>query len=62
MDSPSANAQRAHAVGVQVVEVTVCGPPDAAGNINPAPIGMIGLIPGSSYIAEDGELLVRGVT
>lgn len=55
-----------HAVGVQVVEgygLTETCAPIAAGRINPYQIGMIGpLIPGSEgYIAEDGELLVRGV-
>ena len=55
-----------HAVGVQVVEgygLTETGAPIAAGRIDPYQIGMIGpLIPGSEgYIAEDGELLVRGV-
>ena len=55
-----------HAVGVQVVEgygLTETCAPIAAGRIDPYQIGMIGpLIPGSEgYIAEDGELLVRGV-
>ena len=55
-----------HAVGVQVVEgygLTETCAPIAAGRINPYQIGMLGpLIPGSEgYIAEDGELLVRGV-
>ena len=55
-----------HAVGVQVVEgygLTETCAPIAAGRINPFQIGMIGpLIPGAEgYIAEDGELLVRGV-
>ncbi len=55
-----------HAVGVQVVEgygLTETCAPIAAGRINPYQIGMIGpLLPGSEgYIAEDGELLVRGV-
>ena len=55
-----------HAVGVQVIEgygLTETCAPIAAGRINPYQIGMIGpLIPGSEgYIAEDGELLVRGV-
>lgn len=55
-----------HAVGVQVVEgygLTETCAPIAAGRINPYQIGMIGpFIPGSEgYIAEDGELLVRGV-
>ena len=55
-----------HAVGVQVVEgygLTETCAPIAVGRINPYQIGMIGpLIPGSEgYIAEDGELLVRGV-
>ena len=55
-----------HAVGVQVVEgygLTETCAPIAVGRINPYQIGMLGpLIPGSEgYIAEDGELLVRGV-
>ena len=55
-----------HAVGVQVVEgygLTETCAPIAAGRIDPYQVGMIGpLIPGSEgYIAEDGELLVRGV-
>ena len=55
-----------HAVGVQVVEgygLTETCAPIAAGRINPYQIGMIGpFLPGSEgYIAEDGELLVRGV-
>ena len=55
-----------HAVGVQGVEgygLTETCAPIAAGRIDPYQIGMIGpLIPGSEgYIAEDGELLVRGV-
>ena len=55
-----------HAVGVQVVEgygLTETCAPISAGRIDPYQIGMIGpLIPGSEgYIAEDGELLVRGV-
>ena len=55
-----------HAVGVQVVEgygLTETCAPIAVGRINPYQIGMLGpLIPGSEgYIAEGGELLVRGV-
>ena len=55
-----------HAVGVQVIEgygLTETCAPIAVGRINPYQIGMLGpLIPGSEgYIAEDGELLVRGV-
>lgn len=55
-----------HAVGVQVVEgygLTETCAPIAVGRVNPYQIGMLGpLIPGSEgYIAEDGELLVRGV-
>lgn len=55
-----------HAVGVQVVEgygLTETCAPIAVGRINPYQIGMLGpLIPGAEgYIAEDGELLVRGV-
>ena len=55
-----------HAVGVQVIEgygLTETCAPIAAGRITPYQIGRIGpLIPGSEgYIAEDGELLVRGV-
>ena len=55
-----------HAVGVQVIEgygLTETCAPIAAGRINPYQIGRIGpLLPGAEgTIAEDGELLVRGV-
>ena len=55
-----------HAVGVQVIEgygLTETCAPIAAGRINPYQIGRIGpLLPGAEgAIAEDGELLVRGV-
>lgn len=55
-----------HAVGVQVIEgygLTETCAPIAAGRITPYQIGRIGpLLPGAEgTIAEDGELLVRGV-
>ena len=55
-----------HAVGVQVIEgygLTETCAPIAAGRITPYQIGRIGpLLPGAEgAIAEDGELLVRGV-
>ena len=55
-----------HAVGVQVIEgygLTETCAPISAGRINPYQIGRIGpLLPGAEgTIAEDGELLVRGV-
>ena len=59
-------AQFFHAVGVQVIEgygLTETCAPIAAGRITPYQIGRIGpLLPGAEgTIAEDGELLVRGV-